>query len=218
MYTRQDVRAVPVMMALVVSIALTGCGDGEQQDPAGGPARQGSSESSPQPQAQATTEASQVPYDPLQREVQVLDVLAPDLVVVTPVSPKDPMLDQQFTVRVTGIDVPAEGECGYEEALAATEHYMTDMGTRPGFIEGRLGYDVPDDDPETTEVEMITDEGLHQASFGRAGTGSPSLRHYLVENGYALPGDEISLYSHEVTWNEEAKEQGLGLYGLCEGY
>lgn len=207
-------RRLPKKILLVTLLAtgalvLSGCGDDDEAGPATG--------SSPETEAQATTENPQIPYAPGGRLVDVLEVAAPNLLVVTPADDRDPMMNQQFTVRVIDIDVPAQGECGYQEAIAGAEYYLDDTGWFSESREGLLFYDEPDDDPETAEVEMITDQGLHQAGFsGYANVPPFSLS--LVQLGYAVPNDEREHSSLFERYNEEAKEEGRGLYGLCEGY
>lgn len=144
------------------------------------------------------TETTQTPFVARDMEVNLVEVLDAHRYVVTAAKESSPRFGEEFTMRLVGLEAPREGECGHQESVAFIQQYwdrnpIQVMTYRDGF-------------------EPIGEDGDHQVLLNTRGApGAASIE--LSTRGWARTNDLAD--ADQAGRAAQAKEAGLGLWGLC---
>ena len=116
-------RTIKTVITTSIAIALlVGCSSAQTSSPNSGPTSPASP--SPSPSPTATIPLS----EPDQRPVEVVSVIDPLTLVVTPTRDSDELYGTEFTVHINDIVAPASTECGYEETLTFAQELVPEWG------------------------------------------------------------------------------------------
>ena len=190
----RSTRNKTTVLATIVAAALftmTACAPAtDTAEPAGTQA--------PAASAEPTEEALAAPET---RQVTVVDRIDVATFVVTPYSESDDLYGEEFTVHISGIAGPAEGECGYAESLAAIENRF------PANVGTSIKYD------ETLDGGWIDESGDHHGDL--VGNTGNSYATAILDEGFAYPTVENERYENGLAHKQKI---GVGLHGLCPGF
>lgn len=160
----------------------------------------GCSAAEPSTNDAATTAPSTpvVQTQPEARMVDVVKIVDPTTIVVTPVTKDDALYGTKFTVHLVDFSTAKKGQCGYAETLALTE--TTLIGRTWGLV-----YE------STTDDVWIDAKGDH---YGYLDSRGPSYNDTMTVNGfaYAKTGEQLS------NPQEDAKQAGKGLWAACPDF
>ncbi len=184
-------------IAISLVVAVTGCAKESSAKADDPPARD----------IQAEREAAEdaLPDLPESTKVEILDVIDATTYEVKARDAADPVHgDDPFTVSVTGVIGPDEGECGYEQARDQMKDYFFNQ-THPFR---KLIYDA--DRPIVYDGAEETYQG-NIAPIGSLQSASAQL----ISEGWAAPDEEAD---PDGNWDwsvTKARNQRVGLYGIC---
>ena len=193
-------RARTIKTAITTTIAITllvGCSSAQPSTPNSDLVGATSTSTSPSPSPTATIPLS----EPGQRPVEVVSVIDPLTLVVTPTRDSDELYGTEFTVHINDIVAPASTECGYEETLTFAQELVPEWGWS-------LQYGTVTDDI------WIDENGEH---YGFLSSNRLTYGQNLVRAGLAhLPKDDESSYMDNL--QREAQAAGVGHWTTCPGF
>ncbi|WP_311245322.1 MULTISPECIES: hypothetical protein [unclassified Microbacterium] len=173
-----------VAVGVLAALILTGCT---------------SAPSEPAAPSSEPSEAAQT--RPENRSVTVVEVTDLSTLVVTPSEESDELFGEEFTVHLSDIEGPAEGECGFDEAVAHAEENLFG-GPRKIMYES-----------EPAGGEWIDAAGDHYGFLG--GAGLPYAQRMIVD-GMALTTDA---WSGSYEGNQStAQANNTGLWAQCPDF
>jgi hypothetical protein len=147
------------------------------------------------------TSAPTAQTKPEQRQVTGVEVLDPTTIVVTPFKDTDELFGEEFTVHINDFLTPAEGECGYDEALALADATVVDG---VWFLMYTAAHDGV----------WIDDEGDH---YGYLDSRGLSYGQTMVSAGMAYVPTDVE-NSPLVNVQNDARDAGTGLWASCPGF
>lgn len=193
--TARALRLAPAALVAAVLLLLTGCA---QTPPA----------SQEQPFTPAATN------EVASRTVTLLEIVEPDLFLVTPAKSTDPLFGEEFQVHVYGLDMPSDDECGAAEALAWTNDQFA------GLDELKVVYPTRElltPGQEGAEPARVDADGVHQAWIGTP-MSPTNFFGDAVGNGYGTLEDGVEVRIHDTIRAGEAAELDKGLHATCPGF
>lgn len=181
----QKVRAAAI--GLLAAVLLAGCAAGSEADPA--------------TSGMPTGDTQKPQTRPDQRPVRGVDVIDPVTVVVTPTDEGDDLFGEKIIVHVNDITAPAEGECGYDDAVATAAETAVDANWSIDYS-------------SVTDGVYIDDKGEHH---GVLNARVVTFSQTMVTEGMALArAGEVDSYLSN--YQEKAQGASAGLWASCPGF